>query len=78
MKVLFITSTYTRHDTDTEDPWQRRLVRCLNDSGRARVDILAPSYRGMKDHVIDGAQVRRFRYFIQKRARLNHGLDLLG
>jgi len=61
MKVLVIGSVYPRFPEDAEVPWLRTSVAHL---GRAGVDIqvLAPAYKGLKNHEIDGVQVNRFRY----------------
>jgi glycosyltransferase involved in cell wall biosynthesis len=61
MKVLVIGSVYPRFPEDAEVPWLRTSVAHL---GRAGVDIqvLAPAYKGLKSHEIDGVKVNRFRY----------------
>jgi glycosyltransferase involved in cell wall biosynthesis len=61
MKILVLSSVYPRFDADAEVPWLRASLRELkkNNSNAA---LLAPAYRGLKNHSIDGISVYRFRY----------------
>jgi len=61
MKVLIIGSVYPRFDEDSEVPWLRTSVKKLKEAG-VQVQILCPSYQGLKSHEIDGIPVHRFRY----------------
>jgi glycosyltransferase involved in cell wall biosynthesis len=61
MKVLFLGSVYPRFHSDTQVPWLRRLVAHLVRAG-VEVQVMAPSYRGLESHTIDGVPVYRFRY----------------
>lgn len=61
MRVLILTSVYPRHHGDSEVPWMRESVRRLVQSG-VEVEILAPSWKGLASHEIDGVRVHRFRY----------------
>lgn len=61
MRILVLTSVYPRADHDTEVPWMRETVRRLRDRGHD-VQILAPAWRGLRSHSIDGIRVHRFRY----------------
>src|SRR5688572_9194010 len=61
MNILMITSVYPRSDADTEVPWMRETVRRLRARGH-RVEILAPAWRGLRSHEVDGTPVHRFRY----------------
>ncbi|MBK8802008.1 MAG: glycosyltransferase family 4 protein [Fibrobacteres bacterium] len=61
MRVLILTSVYPRHHDDSEVPWMRESVRRLVREG-VEVEILAPSWRGLASHEIDGVRVHRFRY----------------
>ncbi|HPW94642.1 MAG TPA: glycosyltransferase family 4 protein, partial [Fibrobacteraceae bacterium] len=60
MKVLIIGSVYPRFDEDSEVPWLRTSVKKLKEAG-VQVQILCPSYQGLKSHEIDGIPVHRFR-----------------
>lgn len=61
LKVLVIGSTYPRHEADYAVPWLRETVRRLTDRGH-EVTVLAPSFRGLASHEVDGVPVHRFRY----------------
>ena len=61
MKVLVIGSVYPRFDKDAEVPWLRTSVAHLKKAG-IEIQVLAPSYKGLKSHDIDGTRVNRFRY----------------
>ncbi len=61
MRVLFLTSVYPRRHDDSEVPWMRESVRRLVQAG-VEVEILAPSWKGLPSHKIDGVTVHRFRY----------------
>ena len=60
-KILVITSTYPRHENDYAVPWMREIHSRLTAEGH-QVAVLAPSYKGLKSHEIDGVKVTRFRY----------------
>ena len=59
--VLALTSVYPRFDEDTEVPWLRISMSELAARG-CNVTITAPSYKGLKNHTIDGIPVYRYRY----------------
>ena len=61
MKVLVIGSVYPRFEADNEVPWLRKSVATLRKAN-VEVEVMAPSYRGLKSHTIDGVPVHRFRY----------------
>ena len=61
MKVLVIGSVYPRFQEDAEVPWLRTSIAHLKKRG-VEIQVLAPSYKGLKNHEIDGTQVNRFRY----------------
>ena len=61
MKVLVIGSVYPRFQEDAEVPWLRTSVAHLKKAG-VEIQVLAPSYKGLKSHEIDGTRVNRFRY----------------
>lgn len=60
-RILVITSTYPRHKTDYAVPWMREIHRQLKEEGN-EITVMAPSYKGLKSHMLDGVSVRRFRY----------------
>ena len=61
MKVLVISSVYPRFQEDAEVPWLRTSIAHLKKAG-AEIQVLAPAYKGLKSHDIDGTHVNRFRY----------------
>ncbi|MCE9553291.1 MAG: glycosyltransferase family 4 protein [Planctomycetes bacterium] len=61
LRILVIASTYPRHEDDYAVPWLRTSVQHLVERGH-RVSVLAPSYKGLGSHQIDGVMVHRFRY----------------
>ncbi len=60
-RILVITSTYPRHHSDYAVPWMRETHRHLKDKGN-EVTVMAPSFKGLKSHLLDGIEVKRFRY----------------
>jgi len=71
LKVLFIASVYPRFETDLEVPWLRASVSYLKNAG-CDIAIIAPSYKGLKNHEIGGVKVHRFRYAPAKLEFLTH------
>lgn len=61
LKIAIIGSTYPRQHDDPAVPWQRQSVNRLAARGH-QVTVIAPSFKGLKSHTIDGVSVRRFRY----------------
>jgi len=61
MKILVLSSVYPRFEADAEVPWLRISLRELKKND-CDVVILAPAYKGLKNHSIDGIPVYRFRY----------------
>ena len=61
MKVLVIGSVYPRFQEDAEVPWLRTSIAHLKKTG-VDIQVLAPAYKGLKSHDIDGTHVNRFRY----------------
>ena len=71
MKVLVIGSVYPRFHEDAEVPWLRTSIAHLKKAG-VEIQILAPSYKGLKSHDIDGTHVNRFRYTFANWEILTH------
>ncbi len=61
ISVLTLTSVYPRFNEDNEVPWLRIFMRELAAHG-CDVAVAAPSYKGLKNHSIDGIPVYRYRY----------------
>ncbi|WP_073228152.1 glycosyltransferase [Fibrobacter sp. UWEL] len=70
-KVLVIGSVYPRFHEDAEVPWLRASIAHLKKAG-IDVQVLAPTYKGLKSHVIDGVPVNRFRYAPASLEMLTH------
>ena len=61
MKVLYIVTAYPRERGDVITPWLVETIHRLRPAG-VEVEVLAPSYRGLGDQVVEGVRVHRFRY----------------
>ncbi|MEM7455573.1 MAG: glycosyltransferase family 4 protein, partial [Planctomycetota bacterium] len=61
LKILVISSSYPRHQDDYAVPWMRETHRRLKEQGH-EITVLAPTYKGLKSHLLDGIEVVRFRY----------------
>lgn len=71
MKVLFVVTAYPRFEGDIITPWLVELIRRLKKKG-IDVSVLTSAHRGLRDQVIAGVRVFRFRYFFQRFERLTH------
>ncbi len=71
MKILVVGSVYPRFAEDAEVPWLRHSLSELRNAGH-EVQVLAPAYKGLKTHEIDGIKVNRFRYFTKSLEILTH------
>jgi glycosyltransferase involved in cell wall biosynthesis len=72
LRIGVITSTYPRSQEDHEVPWLRESVNRIAARGH-EVTVIAPAYCGSKNHLIDGIEVRRFRYAAACLEKLTHG-----
>lgn len=61
MKVLHLVSVFARSPSDPEVPWLRALLLELASRGHESI-VVAPSWKGLASHEIDGLRVERFRY----------------
>ncbi len=71
MKVLVVGSVYPRFESDNEVPWLRKSVETLRAEG-VEVEVMAPAYKGLRSHTIDGVKVHRFRYAPKNLEILTH------
>jgi len=71
IRVGIVTSTYAREDQDCQVPWMRELNARLKPDVEHLV-VMAPSYKGLKEHKIDGVKVKRFRYAPESLETLTH------
>jgi glycosyltransferase involved in cell wall biosynthesis len=70
-RILYISSTYSRSENDNQNPWMIDTIRHLKSRGY-EIEVLAPSYRGLRTHTVGGVLVHRFRYFFRDRETLTH------
>lgn len=61
MKILHVASVYARTPDDPEVPWMRTLFAHLRERGHVNI-VVAPAWRGLASHDVDGVRVERFRY----------------
>jgi glycosyltransferase involved in cell wall biosynthesis len=61
LKVCVIGSTYPRFQEDPLVPWLRESVGRMAKRGH-EMTVVAPSFKGLESHSIDGVPVLRFRY----------------
>lgn len=71
MRILYIVSAYSRNDDDVITPWLSETIRRLRGRG-VDVEVLAPSYRGLRDQVVAGVRVHRYRYAPRRWEDLTH------
>ena len=70
-RVLIVTTNYPRWEGDPHSPWLVTLITRLRAQGY-EFEVLAPSFRGLESHVIDGVPVHRFRYAPARWETLTH------
>jgi glycosyltransferase involved in cell wall biosynthesis len=71
VKVLYLVSAYARDPGDLITPWMVQTIRRLRPLG-VEVEVLAPAYRGLRTHTVDGVRVHRFRYAPRPWETLTH------
>jgi glycosyltransferase involved in cell wall biosynthesis len=71
MRILHIVTAFPRDANDPVAPWLVELLHRLRARGHD-IEVLASSYRGMRDHDHRGIPVHRFRYFPARWERLTH------
>jgi glycosyltransferase involved in cell wall biosynthesis len=71
MRILHIVTAFPRDANDPIAPWLVELLVRLRARGHA-IDVLASSYRGLREHEHRGIPVYRFRYFPARWERLTH------
>jgi len=72
MKICVMTSVYALAPDDRHASFLVESHAQLQKRGH-EITVLAPSYHGLKTHVIDGVDVIRFRYFASRWENLTHG-----
>ncbi len=71
LKIAVLGSTYPRSQDDPGVPWQRETVNRCAAAGHD-VFVLAPSWKALKNHSIDGVPVLRWRYAPKEWETLTH------
>jgi glycosyltransferase involved in cell wall biosynthesis len=71
VKVLYLVTAYPRDPGDVITPWMVETIHRLGDHG-VEVEVLAPSYRGLRTQTVDGVRVHRFRYAPRRWETLTH------
>ena len=71
MRVLYLVTNFARWEGDPHSPWLVEQALQLRDRGIESA-VLAPSYKGLRDHEIYGIPVYRFHYFFSRWEDLTH------
>ncbi|MFC5051538.1 glycosyltransferase family 4 protein [Rubritalea spongiae] len=71
INVGVVTSTYARDTDDCQVPWMRELIAQMKEHS-CNIRVMAPAFKGLKSHQIDGIDVHRFRYAPQSLETLTH------
>ena len=71
INVGVVTSTYARSEDDCQVPWMRELIVQMKNYP-CNIRVLAPAFKGLKSHSIDGVPVHRFRYAPKSIETLTH------
>jgi Glycosyltransferase Family 4 len=70
MRVLMVTSAFSRGASDDRDPWLLELALVLREAGVA-LEVLAPAHAGRPSHEVRGVPVHRYRYCAKRREVLD-------
>ena len=71
INIGVVTSTYARRADDCQVPWMRELISQMADYP-CNIRVMAPTFRGLSSHRIDGIPVHRFRYGLKAMETLTH------
>src|SRR5947207_2657860 len=71
MKICLMTSVYALSENDRNGSFLVESAKHLRAQG-VELHVFAPSYEGLKSHVVQGVPVHRFRYFFRKWENLTH------
>jgi glycosyltransferase involved in cell wall biosynthesis len=71
VRVLYIVTAFPRFTGDVITPWLIETIHRLREVG-VEVEVLAPSYRGLRSHTHAGIRVHRFRYAPRGLETLTH------
>jgi len=71
LRICTVASTYPRSHDDPLVPWLRESIARLAARGHS-LTVVAPAFRGLPSHTIDGVPVYRFRYATSALESLTH------
>ncbi len=71
MKVLHVVTSFPRREGDVITPWLVETLKRLRIKG-IDARILTSSYKGLKNQIVDGIPVQRFRYCFKAWENLTH------
>lgn len=71
MKVLMVATAYPRYQGDVITPWLVELIQRLQNKG-IHVSVFTSSYKGLRNQILNGVKIYRFRYFLKQYERLTH------
>lgn len=71
MKVLMVATAYPRYQGDVITPWLVELIQRLQNKG-IHVSMFTSSYKGLRNQILNGVKIYRFRYFLKQYERLTH------
>ena len=71
MRILYTVTAFPREAGDVITPWLIETIQRLR-AQEVEVEVLAPSYRGLGDQVVNGIRVHRFRYAPKGLETLTH------
>ncbi len=72
--ILIVTSVYPRSPGESHGVFVQRLALNLKTIG-ANVTVFSPTYKGLKNQVLDEVKVYRFRYCLKNFEDLTHDAD---
>lgn len=71
MKVLYVVTAFPRFEGDVITPWLVETIQKLQEQN-ILVDVFTSAYQGLKENMVYGIKVYRFRYFFSKWEKLTH------
>lgn len=75
IRLVSITTAFPRNSTDVLIPWIIHMIRLLKEDNIETL-IYTSSYKGKRNEVSDGIEVRRFRYFYRSFEKLSHDMSV--
>lgn len=66
-----VATAYPRYQGDVITPWLVELIQRLQNKG-IHVSMFTSSYKGLRNQILNGVKIYRFRYFLKQYERLTH------